>query len=223
MDFERPASPQQPMDEYRPAPPVHHDAPRKKSKGKAVLMWLLVLVLMAGAGAAGYFYRDMEAKKQQKAAAAVADALRAENTKLKADLAAASAADAAAKAPSDEDLATIKKAVESGKYADLQGLLASPVSVILAASEGLGERTPAQAVADMKYLDDAKDPWNFSLTAAVLDGYRKGDYAKYFPQSAMVGKSADGYVVAFSFDETSGKVSTIFMANDEKLLTKTQQ
>lgn len=216
MDFERPT---QPTEDYRPAPPVHHDPPpRKKSGGLKVLLWFLVFLLVVGAGAAGYFYRDMTAKDQLKKSNAEIASLKVENNKLKEQLAAATVANTAARSPSDQDLANIKAAVESGNYAAIQQLLSDPVTVILAASEGLGERTPAQAVGDLAYLDDGEDPWNFSLTTAILDGYKDGDYAKYFPQSAMVGKSKNGYVVSFSFDETSGKISTIFMTNSEEVL-----
>jgi len=212
MDFDQHQQQEQPN-----APPVqtapHHKEP--SGAGKKILKLLLILILLAGAAAAGWYYRDMEAKDNAKVAAAEIATLKAKNTKLESDLAAATAANAAARAPSAETLDDIKAAVQSGNYAALESLMADKVTVILAASEGLGERTPAQAVADLAYLDDGTDPWDFALTATIVDGYREGDYAKYFPQTALVGKSANKYVVSFSFDNDGEKITTIFMSNSD--------
>ena len=211
--------PDQPSQPYQPSTSAtQHLAPKKKSKGKKFLMFLLVLLLMAGAAAAGWYYRDMQAKDDEKVLKAEITSLKASNAKLKDELAAATAANAAARVPSEETIANIKAAVESGNFAALESLMSNPVTVILAASEGLGERTPTQAVTDLDYLDAGTDPWDFALTVAVLDGYRAGDYAKYFPQTALVGKSANNYVVSFSFDNDGEKIATIFMTNSADTL-----
>lgn len=194
-----------------------HTPKKSKINGKKLLMWLVLLLVIAGAAYAGYYYRDQQAKDDAKVTTAEIAALTAKNTQLKKDLAAAKVTTAAATAPSAEDLANIKAAIESGNTAALEQMIANPVTVILAASEGLGERTPTQAVADLAYLDGATDPWNFALAATTLGGYQTGDYAKYFPTTALVGKSANNYVVSFSFDN-DGNISTIFMANSADLL-----
>ncbi len=104
----------------------------------------------------------------------------------------------------------IAAAVKSGNYAALEQQMADKVKVTLAASEGLGDRTPEQAVADMKYLDAGTDPWNFALDAAALKVYQEGEYKAFFTTSAFVGKSANNYVVSFTFDD-SANISGIFM------------
>lgn len=196
--------------------PEHHKESR--GIGKKILKLLLILILLAAAAAAGWYYRDMDAKEDAKVASAEIAALKDKNSKLEQDLAAAKAANTAARTPSAETLDDIKAAVQSGNYAALESLMEDKVTVIVAASDGVGERTPAQAVADLAYLDDGTDPWDFALTAAILDGFRDGDYAKYFPQTALVGKSANNYVVSFSFDNDGEKINTIFMSNTDESL-----
>ncbi|OGL37428.1 hypothetical protein A3A68_01520 [Candidatus Saccharibacteria bacterium RIFCSPLOWO2_01_FULL_48_13] len=193
---------------------AQHLPAKKKSTGKKIMKWLLMLLVIAAAAAAGWYYRDMQAKDDAKVYKAEIAALKAANTELKKDV---TAAEVATKTPSADDLANIKAAVESGNYAALEQMMTDPVTVILAASEGLGERTPTQAVADLAYLDGGTDPWDFALSAATLDGYGAGGYKQYFPKTALVGKSANNYVVSFSFDNNA-KIKTIFMANNDDLL-----
>jgi len=67
------------------------------------------------------------------------------------------------------------------------------------------ERRPKPLVI-LKYLDNATDPWDFALPAATLAAYQTGGYKQYFPTTALVGKSANKYVVSFQFD-SNGKIS----------------
>lgn len=226
MDFER----QQPSHRPEPTPsvpttPSASNVDYKKSGGRKKKWWmlLLVLLLIAGAAIAGYWWRGEDAKDEAKKAAAAASVLQQQIDQLEKDLTAAKAehketsTEASAKAPSQATLDNIEAAVKSGNYAALQGYMASKVTVILAASEGLGERTPTQAIADVKYLDDGTDPWNFDLSAATMENYMDGDYKKYFPEGALVGKSANNYVVSFTFDHEA-KISGIFMTSNAALL-----
>lgn len=215
MDFREPESTQahQPL----ASEPRYEPARNKSGKGKKILAWLVTLLLIAGAAAGGWYYRDLQAKDDAKVQKAEIDSLKTTNAKLKKDLADAQAPAKSATKPSQEDLDNIEAAVKSGNYAALEQLMQDKVTVIIAASEGLGERTPAQAVVDIKYLDSGTDPWDFDLTAATIDSYQTGDYKQYFTDGALVGKSANDYVVSFSFNN-SGKISGIFMAADADLL-----
>lgn len=89
--------------------------------------------------------------------------------------------------------------------------MASIIKVIIAAAEGIGDRTPTQAISDLKYVENATDPWDFDLPVATLTAYATGDYTQYFPDGALVGKSADNRVISFTFN-SSGKISGIFMS-----------
>ena len=218
MDFREPTT-HQPQEPLRPIPPP--PKAKRGRRGKGLVKLLLVLILIAGAGAGGWYYRDTGAKDDSKTKQTEIDNLKAANTKLQSDLDAAKKTTADSTAtktkPTQADLDNIEAAVKSGNYAALEQLMAAKVTVIIAASEGLGERTPTQAIADIKYLDSGTDPWDFDLTAATIDGYQAGDYKQYFPDGALAGKSANNYVVSFSFD-SSGKISTIFMSADADLL-----
>ena len=217
MDFREPSRPQAHPEEV--AEPHHVPQKKKSGKGKKLLLWLLVLILIAGAAAAGWYYRDLQAKDDEKVSFAIIAELQAKNRSLEKELTAAKAAAAAAtstpKQPSQEELDNIEAAVKSGNYAALEQLMASKVTVIIVASEGIGARTPTQAVSDLKYIDNGTDPWSCGTkTEAILGGFPQENYEQWFPheqQEGLVCKSANGYVVSFIFDE-NGKIKNITMA-----------
>lgn len=218
MDFREPDR-HQPQEPMRPVPVT--TPPKRRRRGKSLLKLLLALILIAGVGGGAYYWRDKEAKDDAGQQSNQISQLQQQVAKLKSDLKTAddkAAAEAASQpGPTADTLKKVQDAVKSGKYADMQSLIATKVNIIIAASEGLGPRTPAQAVADLKYLDSGTDPWNFALASAVINGYQDGDYAQYFPVEALVGKSANDYVVSFVFNN-SGKIIGIFMAADADLL-----
>ncbi|MEX0881723.1 MAG: hypothetical protein WDZ34_02525 [Candidatus Saccharimonadales bacterium] len=220
MDFREPTT-HQPQEPMRPVSPLPPAKAKRGGRGKGFLKLLLVLILIAGAGAGGWYYRDTKAKDDSKILLGEISNLTTRMAALQKELDDAKAAQAAESTtktkPSQADLDNIEAAIKSGNTAALEQLMASKVTVILAASEGLGERTPTQAIKDLDYLDSGTDPWNFDLPAATVDGYQAGDYKQYFPDGALVGKSANNYVVSFSFND-SGKISTIFMSNSADLL-----
>lgn len=192
---------------------------KEKKTGKTVGLVFLVLVLIAAAGAGGWWYRDQQANetisaKNQEIAAANQ---KAEDLAKKLDEAKTSEKTTTS-LPSEEVRNNIQAAVRSKNYAAMSEYMADKVSVIIAASEGLGSRTPSQAVEDMKYLDSATDPWDFDLSAETLDGYMSGGYGMYMPEGSLVGKSADGKVVSISFNG-EGKIVGVFMSASADLLS----
>ena len=114
-------------------------------------------------------------------------------------------------APSADILASISAAMTSGDANPLTANMAAAVQVDIAGSASLGSRPPAQAVSDVAFLKSGTAPWNFALAADVLAKYRAGNYKQFFPETAYIGSSANGYVVSFQFDAT-GKISGIFMS-----------
>ena len=117
-------------------------------------------------------------------------------------------------------LENVPAAINTMNTAALEGYMAPTVNVILAASEGIGPQTPVQAVKALDYLNSATEPWNFNLPSSTLSIYKNNQYyGKYFGNNTIVGKSANGYVVAFGVN-SSGKIDTIFMAVSEDLLTQ---
>jgi len=191
----------------------------KSKKGVPLAVFLLVVVLLLGAGAGAFWWHDKQAKDQAKKqgdeiAALLKNVQEAATAAANAD---APAEEAETKVPTAEQLANMEDAIKSGNTAALEGYMAATVRVIIAASEGVGDRTPTEAISDLKYLDSATDPWDFALPAATLSGWGTGDYKLYFPESALVGQSADDMVVSFTFD-SDAKISGIFMAMDASSL-----
>jgi hypothetical protein len=212
-----------------PATETTAEQPAKApAKTKRQLPWkriLLVLVVAGLAFAGGYLWRDHTAKQQQKKQDTtitglkkdVADLKKAAKTAAKTTPKTVAVVPATTK-PSAATIENIKASITSGNTAALEGYMAPTVHVVIAASEGVGDRTPTQAVSDLSYLNNATDPWNFDLPAATLTSWRAGSYASYFPTDAVVGKSANDYVISFTFN-SSGKISGVFMAVNSDLLT----
>lgn len=221
MEYQRhPGEPR----EQRPEASYHHQQkyePESRGSGRW-WKYLLVLLLIAGVAYGAYYMRDKDAKEQAKKQQSEINTLSSQVSSLTREVAAANkkladVKEAEPKSPTQATLDNIEAAVKSGNYAALQGLMASKINVIIAASEGVGERTAAQAISDIKYLDTGTDLWNFKLPATTLDDYQAGDYKQYFPETAFVGKSANNYVVSFTFDGNA-KISGIFMAANANLL-----
>lgn len=186
-------------------------------RAKNVKRVMAALILLAFGVAGGYMWRDKEAGNLDKLRTDEISSLQQKNAKLENDIAEAKSTIVGSKAPSAAAQENIKDAIKSGNTAALEGYMSSSVNVILAASEAYGAQTPTQAIKDLEYLDDATDPWDFDLPAATLDSYQAGDYKQYFPATALVGKSADDFVISFQFD-SSAKISGIFMTSNADLL-----
>lgn len=118
---------------------------------------------------------------------------------------------------SNEIKTTIRSAVESHNFAPLETYITNPVPVIIAASDGVGDRTPAQAITDLAYVNSGTLPWDFNLPAATLSALDAGFYTDYFDTTTYVGKASNNMVVAFNFDDC-GKINQIFMAASIDLL-----
>lgn len=207
--------------------------PKTKTNGKKWLKKIGVtsaaLVVVAGAGYGGYWWRDRDAKKEIKTQKDQVASLQSQLDSQKSSASSSSSSSASSsssssssattvKTPTTAELDNIKAAITSGNTAALDGYMASSVSVIVAASEGIGTRTPTQAISDLDYLNMSPSvTWDFSLSSSTLSSYRAGFYKDYFPTSAVVGKSSENKVVSFSFDDNA-KIKTIFMAASDDLL-----
>lgn len=196
----------------------------KKGGGKTIFVILLVILLIA-AGAVAYWWRDKTATESANNQAVNITALNTKIKSLEAELAdaklVASVVDDAAcspVAPSSVTIEGIKASIASGNTAALEGYMAKSVKVVLAASEGTGSSTPAQAVSSITdFISSATKPWNFALLVSVLTQYAAGSYGTYFPSIAVVGMSANKQVISFDFD-CDGKINTVFMVTDQSIL-----
>lgn len=110
----------------------------------------------------------------------------------------------------------IAAAISSKNTAALEGYMAPSVKVVNTAGKNVSE-TPTQAVADVDFVSGGTTPWNFNLSTATLGSYKNGSYGAYFGDGTYVGKSANNYVISFGVN-ASGKITTIFMAQNANLL-----
>ncbi len=193
----------------------------RKFPAKKLLMVLASLVLLAAAAYGGYYWRDRSAKKESSDNKSKIDVLEKKVTSLEKASAESSSSDTAttetSTSPTADQLENIEASISSGNTAALEGRMATTVTVIIAASEGMGPRTITQAIGDLDYVIDLAATWDFSLPAATLNSYAAGDYAQYFPDGALVGKSSAGKVVSFIFD-ADAKIKTIFMSVNADIL-----
>ena len=232
IDVEQPTKtePVQPVKNVEQEPkisPFRPLKPAKKPRIKAILITLLVLVLIGASAAAAYMYRDKVATDFEKTQTAKIKELEKDKAALDKKLAESKtttttipAVACVAVAPNATALDNIKASITSGNTAALEGYMAPTVNVILAASEGIGPQTPAQAVTAISNFigsDNTMWDYNFALPAATLAGYRAGSYKQYFPATAVIGKASNDKLVAFSFD-CNAKISTVFLAADASSL-----
>lgn len=194
--------------------------PTKKDANiwKSLLPALIVLLLMAASAGGAYFWQQAVINSNN----IEANSLRDQVEVLKARLAKqekTSGTQTPVLVPNEQTSDNVKASIESGNYAALLTVFADKVNYAIAASDGIGVHTAAQAVEDLKYLDSATGPWDFNLPKSELDAYASSTYyAKYFPASnVIVGKSADSKVVSLLFNQ-DGKITTLFMSADASLL-----
>lgn len=180
----------------------------KKQSGFSWLIILLIIIILAGGGFAGYKVYKSHSKSKKPAASQSAST---QNTTK------ATAPVSAVKEPTAAELENIKASITSGNTAALEGYMASSVNVVIAASEGMGAKTPVDAINSLSYVNPGgTNTWDFALPASTLNAYQTGFYKQYFPTNAVVGKSSDGHVISFQFDNDA-KIDGVFMAVTDAL------
>lgn len=118
--------------------------------------------------------------------------------------------------PTPDPASIISNAVSNKTYTDLQGMMAESVTVRIEASGCCQPQNPAGAVAQLKYLDNAKAPWLFDPTnATILQLAAKSP--DYWGPEKVVGITEDKFAVSFGVD-AAGKINTISMAASYDLI-----
>jgi cytoskeletal protein RodZ len=200
----------------------------KEDSTKVIIYGLLILILLGVSVSASYWWRDKTANEFEKQQNTNITSMQKTITSLEKQLVAEKAKNAGtatanktvctAVSPSASVIESIKASITSGNTAALEGYMATSVNVILAATEAYGPQTSAQAVSDIThFISDATSPWDFALSASILSSYGQGGYSQYFPNIAVVGKSANKKVISFSFD-CNAKISTVLLASNENIL-----
>jgi hypothetical protein len=117
----------------------------------------------------------------------------------------------------DDDVAVIEGAIEANRAIDLYDYLDDPVHITFAASDFDSDRSPDLAITDLSYVRGST-AWNWALDDATLAAFRAGTYANYFPDDAIIGQSAETYVIAFTI--TDNKISRIFVSKSAAIVTE---
>jgi len=110
---------------------------------------------------------------------------------------------------SDADVALIEESIGTGAAGEIVDYLADPVRVSVAASDFDQQRSRELAVTDLAKVGDGTG-WNWALEPTTLEQFRAGRYADRFPVTALVGESAEGYVVSLKVAEPV--ISEIFIS-----------
>lgn len=193
----------------------------KGGSGKRVIIACLVVILLIGTNATLFLWQQRlvrEAKQQSSEQERKNEQLEEQIKELQEardnelSLQSSQAEDSARLTAS-----TLQGILTDKNFAALEPYLAEQVSFILAASEGMGVQTPAQAIDNLVVLDAATAPWNFTVSPTTITDWRSGDYKQYFPEGVVTGVSANGYVIAVQLNN-SGKVMTIFISPNVDVL-----
>lgn len=208
--------------------------PMKESKPKSsklpMILVVLLILSLAGNGYTYWQYKDKNdqsssLKKQAQDLQAQIDSLK---SKYESEQVSEQQSDNSQSDDSASDQAftitdalkeNIKAVFDTMNTQPMESYMAPTVRVIIAASEGIGDRTPAQAVSDLNYFSSATAPWDFDLPAATLSSYGSDMYyGQYFGENTLVGKATSGQIVSMHFN-TDGKIDVIFMMISEDLLS----
>ncbi len=213
-----------PSEQRTPAKSAYKSPDQGKNNKKTWIFIVIIVLLIVAIGAV-YWWTTSNCNKEKSQRDGQISQLQSQKSDLEKQLAEAKTkaeaikpeSKTSCKPPSTSATNNIRDAISSGNTAALEGFMAPKVSVILAASEGFGDRTPQKAVEDItSFVKNATVPWVFNLSSDTINKYASGDYGKYFPENAVVGKSYN-MLISFSFD-CSGKISTVFLTNSTSVL-----
>lgn len=187
--------------------------------------WILTLLFILSLAGNGFLWMQLQAVREDKnQLQQEKQQLQQQIDQLKADDDKAEQAEegselsACSYKPSATFKENIKAALDSKNTAVFASYVTNPAKYVFAGSEFGGERTPDEVATALEYTHSADGPWDFNLPQATIDEYDSGDYASYFDTNTLVGKSADGMVVAFTFSCDGSKINSIFVAPSEEIL-----
>jgi len=222
-----PEKPEEPNKDIPLAQEDKKEKPAKKSFVKRILVVFIVIVLMLGSAALAYWWRDKEATVYEKTQAENAQSLQREVDSLNTNLAELTEANSnniadsstcPSVAPTDSIIENIKAAISTANTAALQGYLADNIDVTMINSQSASSSSSDGVILSLSnFLADSSLPWDFDLLDSVLATYKASDYGQYFEEATVIGKSANGKIVAITFDCNS-KISKILLLTSEDSL-----
>lgn len=152
------------------------------------------LLVVAIAAAAYYFGRNQSASSVAKSVGLVSNAVASPSNLLTPSPVSTPAGFVNPSAT----IAAIKEMVPAKKYKDMAPFMAETVNVIIYASSCCGDYTKAQAIDQLKYLDSAKAPWDFSENGPIVQKL-ESDVPQYF-KDKTIGVASNKYTVAFGLN-----------------------
>ena len=187
---------------------------------------IILAVMVAGAT---YWWRDNKAAETEKNSQVYASSLRQTivslngqllDEKIKNNSANQIVCGETVGAPVQNTIKNITTAINNGNPAALLGYMATNVSILHVESGLITNNSQTQAVNEISnFISNNSSFWDydFSLPASDIGMYLSGAYGKYFPSSAVIGRSGDNRIISFSFD-CKNQISVILVARNEKLL-----
>lgn len=186
----------------------------------------LMIILIAGAT---YWWRDRRAdeiiKKQEAYSSSLRQTIMVLNQQLLNEKIINNSANRAvcgdmSGAPIESTVGHISKIINSGDLSALPQYMATNVSIIEVESGAVSSYNPTMAANKIaKFTSNNSSYYNydFDLSPELLAGYRAGEYGRYLPSTAMIGKSGDGRILSLAFD-CNNKISIVLMTRNENLI-----
>lgn len=113
-------------------------------------------------------------------------------------------------------IAAIEEDINGKSYLQLEPYLADSVNVGIWATECCGILSKAKAIEQLKYLNSATQPWDFTATSAVAKSLEAKNPENF--KDAIIGIAANKYAVAFQLNDQF-LISKIFLVVDYSLIT----
>lgn len=211
------------------APKNDDKKPAKKGFAKKLLMIIVVLALMAGSAAVAYWWRDTQANEFQKTQADAAKELQKQVADLTADLDGSTDyiadngdtstfgddRECLPVAPAQSAIDNIKGVITTANTEPLQGYVSDSASVVTV-DAGSASSSPSNGAMSSvtSFLESSSRVWDFNLSDLLVDSYKAGEFGQYFDDAMIIGKSADGEVIAITFDCNS-KINDILVSTNE--------
>ena len=192
----------------------HSVAPPRRTWPWVVVVVATVIVIVAGASVASALIGGDE---PQAAPALPAQAPATSVTPTPTTVPSSPTASPTATALTTVDTAAIEKAIDDNDPTGLYDYLADPVHITFAASDFDSDRSRDLAITDLAYVSGSTG-WNWNLDDATLAAFRAGTYKNYFPDDAIIGQSAESYVIAFTV--TGTEITRVFVSKSAAIVTE---
>jgi hypothetical protein len=118
--------------------------------------------------------------------------------------------------PSAEQRQHFLEVMQTGNTQPLMQDFADEVTVVLWHTDCCGATDAFGAIAHLPIHPELTATWDFTLDESILEGFRSTDAGGYFPVNALVGRSSDDEIVAFT-PGNDGRITTVFVSTSPTL------